>query len=138
DSSLDGRIQVNAFTYQTTNPQIYAGGDAVSGPSTAAEAMGMAKKAAEAIDQALMGENRFPRLFRKFDYKNEIPVNTMETLTITTEKIPFEQRRGNFQEVTRGYTGEQALKEVQRCLRCDIKYSSNTQEKKNDDEYHNR
>lgn len=138
DSSLDGRIQVNAFTYQTTNPQIYAGGDAVSGPSTAAEAMGMAKKAAEAIDQALMGENRFPLLFRKFDYKNEIPVHTMETLTITTEKIPFEQRRGNFQEVTRGYTGEQALKEVQRCLRCDIKYSSNTQEKKNDDEYHNR
>ncbi len=117
----DGRLQVNPFSFETTRPKIYAGGDAVSGPSTAAEAMGLARKAAEAIDYALTKEKRFDVLFKKFDYKNIVPVDPKVMPKNTSKKINLKERVGNFQEISLGYTGEQAHNEVNRCLRCDIK-----------------
>ena len=121
DMTSDGRIIINPFTYQTTNPKIYAGGDAVVGPSTAAEAMGMAKKAAKSIDLALMNEIRFPVLFRNFEYQNSIPINPKKNPKNISYKLPVKERIGSFQEVDFGYTGEQARNEVNRCLRCDVK-----------------
>lgn len=119
--TTDGRLIVDPFTFQTSNPKIYAGGDAVTGPSTAAEAMGMAKKAAESIDLALMKEKRFHLLFRDFKYKNLIPMNPKVSPKNRSGKLSVKERIGNFQEVEVGYTGEQARNEVNRCLRCDVK-----------------
>lgn len=73
--SNDGRVVINPFSQETSRKKIFAGGDAVTGPSTAAEAMGMAKKAAESIDLVLMQEKRFYRLFREFTYRNIVPVD---------------------------------------------------------------
>ena len=117
----DGRIFVDPFTYRTSIPKIYAGGDAVTGPATAAEAMGMAKKAAKSIDFDLMQENRFYKLFRAFEYSNNIPVNPKKSPKNKSEKLTVKERIGNFQEVEIGYSGEQARNEVNRCLRCDVK-----------------
>jgi NADPH-dependent glutamate synthase beta subunit-like oxidoreductase len=117
----DGRLQVDPFTFQTSLPKVYAGGDAVSGPSTAAEAMGMAKKAAEAIDFYLMKEKRFHVLSKKFSYQNLVPLNPVESAKNISEKLKVGERTGNFLEVALGYTGEQAHNEVNRCLRCDVK-----------------
>ena len=117
----DGRLIIDPFTFQTSNPKIYSGGDAVTGPSTAAEAMGMAKKAAESIDLALMKEKRFHLLFREFQYKNLIPLNPKVSPKNKSGKLSVKERIGNFQEVEIGYTGEQARNEVERCLRCDVK-----------------
>ncbi|MCE5300376.1 MAG: proton-conducting membrane transporter, partial [Spirochaetia bacterium] len=111
----------NRFTYQTSNQKIYAGGDAVTGPATAAEAMGIAKTAAEAIDLALTGERRFSKLFYKFDYKNEVPLKPEGGSNTKPKKLPVKERVTNFQEVLSGYSGEQALREAVRCLRCDVK-----------------
>jgi NADH-quinone oxidoreductase subunit F len=117
----DGRIMVEPFSYRTSRPKVFAGGDAVSGPSTAAEAMGMARKAAEAIDFALMREKRFDNLFQKFDYKNVIPVETSNQMMNKSPKLNISERKGNYLEVSLGYSGEQARNEVNRCLRCDVK-----------------
>lgn len=117
----DGRLIIDPFTFQTSHPNIYSGGDAVTGPSTAAEAMGMAKKAAESIDLALMKEKRFHLLFREFQYKNVIPLNPKVSPKNKSGKLSVKERIGNFQEVEIGYTGEQARNEVERCLRCDVK-----------------
>jgi len=117
----DGRLIIDPFTFQTSNPKIYSGGDAVTGPSTAAEAMGMAKKAAESIDWVLMKEKRFHLLFREFQYKNLIPLNPKVSPKNKSGKLSVKERIGNFQEVEIGYTGEQARNEVERCLRCDVK-----------------
>jgi len=121
EATKDGRLIVDPFTFQTSRPKIFAGGDAVSGPATAAEAMGMAKKAAESIDFALMKEKRFHLLFREFEYKNVVPMYPKKSRMNVSEKLSVKERTGNFQEVAVGYTGEQARDEVNRCLRCDVR-----------------
>lgn len=117
----DGRINVNRFSFQTSEPKIYAGGDAVSGPATAAEAMGMAKMAAAAIDRVLMNEDRFHLLSRKFDYGDKVPVNPRPCTGNVARKLSVRDRVNNFNEISFGFTGEQARNEVERCLRCDVR-----------------
>jgi len=121
ETTKDGRLIVDPFTHQTSIPRVYAGGDAVTGPATAAEAMGMAKKAAESIDFDLMNEKRYHKLFRTFEYKNLVPVDPKKSAKNQSEKLSVKERIGNFQEVEVGYTGEQARNEVNRCLRCDVR-----------------
>ena len=115
-----GKVQINAFTGQTNHPGVFAGGDAVTGPSTAAEAMGMAKKAAASIDEYLMEQKRFNQLFRTFIYRNTVPANPTKTPKNVSYKLAVKDRTGNFLEVDGGYTGLQARAEVSRCLRCDV------------------
>jgi len=117
----DGRLIINPFTHQTSVPKVFAGGDAVTGPSTAAQAMGMARKAAESIDFILMKEKRFHLLFRDFNYSNKVPLNPKMSPKNVAYKLAVGERVGNFHEVDGGFTGEQARNEVNRCLRCDVK-----------------
>ncbi len=132
--SKDGRIIVDPFTLRSTNPKFFASGDAVTGPATAAEAMGQAKAAAAALDEALMGESdrsalrdrsgyspRFESLFRKFEYAMEIPRQISKAKMNRAKMLPPEERRGNFIEISQGYSGEQARSEAERCLRCDVR-----------------
>jgi NADPH-dependent glutamate synthase beta subunit-like oxidoreductase len=121
NTTSDGRLLVNAFTLQTNLPKVYAGGDAVTGPSTAAEAMGMGRKVAELIDKNLMKEDRFDKLFVEFEYQNNIPLNPKMSPKNKSYKLAVDQRKGNFLEVEFGFTGEQAHNEVNRCLRCDVR-----------------
>jgi NADH-quinone oxidoreductase subunit F len=117
----DGRIRVHPFTFQTSLDKVFAGGDAVMGPATAAEAMGMGKRAAESIDFILMNEKRFQLLSKEFEYKNAVPTDIKKSPKNAPSKLPVKDRIGNFHEVSAGYTGEQALNEVNRCLRCDVR-----------------
>jgi NADH-quinone oxidoreductase subunit F len=116
----DGTLQVQASTFRAA-PGIYAGGDAVSGPATAAEAMGMAKRAAAAIDAELMGASRFDRLSRRFDYQDAVPSEPRGGGMNRSERLPVARRLGNFEEVLSGYSESQAKCEASRCLRCDVK-----------------
>jgi NADH-quinone oxidoreductase subunit F len=101
--------------------KVYAGGDAVTGPATVSEAMGLARQAAEAIDIDLMKEKRFHRLFRDFKYKDEVIPEPEGGKKIDPKKLPAKERISSFQEVLAGYSGEEALHEAARCLRCDVK-----------------
>lgn len=83
--------------------------------------MGIALTTAEAIDVDLMKERRFSKLYRKFDYANEVPLKPEGGKNSRPKRLPVKDRVSNFQEVLSGYTGEQALREASRCLRCDIK-----------------
>jgi NADH-quinone oxidoreductase subunit F len=122
----DGRIEVDPFGLRTANPKFFAAGDAVTGPATAAEAMGQAKSVVPSIDAALIGDaaeakRRFESLFRLFDYAMEVPLETSKAKMSRAKRIPTEERRGNFIEISQGYTGEQARIEAERCLRCDVR-----------------
>ncbi|MHC4551308.1 MAG: glutamate synthase subunit beta [Planctomycetota bacterium] len=50
---LDGRGNIVADNFQTTNPKVFAAGDAVSGASLIVRAIDAGRKAAEAVDQYL-------------------------------------------------------------------------------------
>ena len=121
ETNKNGTLKANPFTFRTTNDKFYAIGDAVTGPATAAEAMGIALTTAEAIDLDLMKERRFSKLYVKFNYKNEVPLKPENGMNAKPKRLPVRDRVNNFQEVLSGYTGEQALREASRCLRCDIK-----------------
>lgn len=117
----NGAIKVQQPSGRTNLPRVYAGGDAVTGPATVSEAMGLARRTAETIDLDLMKERRFQKLFREFTYKDEVELEPEETRKIDPKKIPVKERLSSFQEVLTGYTGEEALLEATRCLRCDVK-----------------
>ncbi len=121
ECARNGTVRIDGFTLKTNVPTIYAVGDAVTGPATASEAMGLAKRAAQAIDKALTGEDRFRRLFREFNYGMGVPVNPTKCSNVTVRHIPVVARRGNFMEITQGYSGQQAHSESLRCLRCDVR-----------------
>jgi NADH-quinone oxidoreductase subunit F len=128
----DGRVTVDPFSFATANAKFYSAGDAVMGPATAAGAMGQAKAAAAAIDAALMPAEgaavadktataRFQSLFRRFEYAMEIPLTPAKAKMNRARFLPPEERRGNFVEISQGFTGEQARFEAERCLRCDVR-----------------
>jgi NADH-quinone oxidoreductase subunit F len=125
----DGRIMVDPFRFTAADPKFFAAGDAVSGPATAAEAMGQAKRAAAAIDAALMSveagaeavEARFESLFRKFQYEMKVPLEPAKAKMNRARQLSPKERQGNFVEISQGFTGEQARIEAERCLRCDVR-----------------
>ena len=117
----DGRVKADTYSLRSTNPKVYACGDAAMGPATAAEAMGQARTVSEVLDEALMGEKRFEKLFRSFEYKMEVPVKLTKAKMTKAIFIPVDARKSNFMEISLGYTGEQARIEAERCLRCDVR-----------------
>ena len=116
-----GNLSIGRYSFKTNLQGVYAIGDVVTGPSTAAEAMGYAKDAASVIDYDLTGKRRFATLFAEFSYSNEIPTEREAFHPIAPRHLKISERRGNFSEVNRGYLGEQARLEASRCLRCDIR-----------------
>jgi NADH-quinone oxidoreductase subunit F len=93
----------------------------ISGPSTAAEAMGHGKEVARIIDHELMGVDRFALLFSTFTYDTSLAKTLYEGKSIEGGKLSIRERSRSFEEVNKGYSGRQARMEAGRCLRCDIK-----------------
>jgi len=89
--------------------------------STAVEAMAHGKDAANAIDTALMGENRFAKLFKRFAYVMEVPMKPAKAKKQTGAKLSVKSRWKNFKEISRGLSEMQVHLETLRCLRCDVK-----------------
>ena len=118
-----GNACIERYSYKTNLEDVYAIGDLVTGPATAAEAMGYAKDAAGVIDYDLTGKRRFSSLFETFSYSNEPPEEVQACKSIAPRHLKVLERKGNFSEVNRGYLGEQARLEASRCLRCDIRYT---------------
>jgi NADH-quinone oxidoreductase subunit F len=117
----DGTAKVERFNLQTNLGKIYAGGDLVRGPSTAVEAMSDGKKAARSIDLVLSKEDRFFRLFHKFNYSCAVPLENKATKKQESAKLEINKRRNNFKEVALGLSPKQAGIEAGKCLRCDVK-----------------
>ena len=118
-----GNACIERYSYKTNIEGVYAIGDLVTGPSTAAEAMGYAKDAAQVIDYEITGKRRFSSLFETFNYSNEPPEEIPAGNSIAPRHLKVGERKGNFAEVNRGYLGEMARLEASRCLRCDIRYA---------------
>jgi NADH-quinone oxidoreductase subunit F len=119
--SKRGHLEVKPYLYETNQEHVWAIGDVINGPSTAAEAMGQGKEVARLIDRRLSGEDRFAQLFTTFSYEQTVGKTLYEGKAINAEKLPVAARSGSFEEVNKGYTGRQARMEAGRCLRCDVK-----------------
>ena len=123
-----GDIEINGKTSQTTEMNIFAGGDCVTGPATVIQAVGAGRRAAESIDGFLMKGYVHEA---NVDYScsrgsmEELPKWEFEQFPeLTRAKMPslsVSQRVTNFNEVELGLTEDAAREEARRCLRCGCK-----------------
>ncbi len=118
----DGTIKVNKKG-QTSIPHVFAGGDVASGPATVIKAVGAGQRIAESIDQFLTGENGkvYPwRIHKPADVPFDPDAEPVDLPLVRPKRIPLQKRIKSFEEVEQGYTEEMAIKEANRCLRCDM------------------
>lgn len=121
----DGTIKVNRFTLETSRGSFYAGGDVITGASNVSNAMAGGKQAARAIDERLMGEHRWEKLFPEFEYSRAVPGEPSLTRRHTARHLPVDARKHSQDEVVSVLNATEALEESRRCLRCDLRPSWN-------------
>jgi heterodisulfide reductase subunit A len=121
-----GTLVVNAHTMQTRLPHVFAGGDAVTGPATAIEAVAAAHQAVEAIHRFLNHEDlelyaeqmeMQPSPGRNWQ---EIPDNVPNQTRIKSRHLDAQVRGMSFEEVELGFSEEEAQREAKRCLNCGV------------------
>lgn len=117
-------VRVRGYTQQTNIPDVFAGGDAVTGPSTVVEAIGGGKRAAMAI-HAYLRNQPLPRksLPRPRRMVAPIKMNYHEKAFIQRQEIPLidlDRRMNTFDQVEIGLDEKAALQEARRCMRCDV------------------
>ncbi|MDO5132901.1 MAG: NAD(P)-binding protein [Eubacteriales bacterium] len=95
---------------------VFSGGDCVTGPSTAINAIAAGQVAAYNIDEYLGYHHKIPGTAV---VPPAMPNRCVPTGRAEIEEVdPFE-RRQNFEEVEVPMTPEEAMREAGRCLRCD-------------------
>jgi len=117
----EGTIIVDRFTYETSRRNFYAGGDVITGASNVSNAMSCGKQAAQKMDERLMGESRWERIFPDFEYSRAVPGEPSLSRRHTACAVPAAVRVHSQQEVVAGLDPQEALDESRRCLRCDLR-----------------
>ncbi len=112
-----GTMKVDPLTLQTHDNDIFAGGDAVTGPKTVIEAIAAGKRSAISIGRYLRGEDLSEG--REKEWKAVEEVSTEGYDRMPRERMPVlapEVRTRNFDEVQLGFTEEQVRKEARAAL----------------------
>jgi len=140
-------IQVDDWTFQTEDPRVFAGGDAVLGAQTVIQAVAQGKKAAWSMDAYLRGTDMaevsqslaelkatpfFHALSAKTDLDPRIsrmaelpPVFIDMTTDVTHPSPPAEMpklgpdaRTTNFEQIELGFSEAEAVRGAELCLDC--------------------
>ncbi|MBN1234268.1 MAG: FAD-dependent oxidoreductase [Candidatus Coatesbacteria bacterium] len=118
-------IVVDENSLSTDEKGIYAGGDAVTGPKAAIDAIAHGLKAAKSIDRFLKGGNgsgNAREFLSRKDAFGDISMlefeNTEKMKKEEMQELEPELRIKSFKEVELGYTSKQAERESSRCLEC--------------------
>jgi NADPH-dependent glutamate synthase beta subunit-like oxidoreductase len=114
-----GTMIVDPVTLQTDDPDIFAGGDAVTGPRTIIEAIAAGQQAAESIDRYIRGLS----LCADRDTKWQAITATQKETYDPAPRLQMpclrpQQRVQSFDEVRTGFTEDMAVQEAKRCISC--------------------
>jgi len=120
-----GVLVTDHETFRTTEKNLYAAGDYLSGPTTVIEAIAMGRRAAESIARDLAGhpfrvslvrmeETQITDRHRTWDF---IPKQEMPTITPVEDRLGEKDR-----EVEAGLSKEAAHEESRRCYLCYLHY----------------
>jgi len=113
-------IAVDPVSGQSSVPWVFAGGDAVSGPSSVVEAVGAGERAAVGMDEYLTGEKHaFWREYAEVDTPFDPDADPLMHPRAELEVIEVTKRHGNFEEVETVWKESVAIAQAKRCLRCD-------------------
>ncbi|MEN6440369.1 MAG: FAD-dependent oxidoreductase, partial [Syntrophobacter sp.] len=114
-----------AESLQTNEPDIFAGGDAVTGPKVAIEAIAAGKHAAVSIHRYLRGDNLMLGREGEFKFKainkNDLDFSGYDRIPRQrAAQVGPEARAKSFADTSVGITEEQVRKEAERCLGCGV------------------
>lgn len=120
------RLVVDPDLMTTNIEGVFAGGDVVTGPQTAIQAIAAGRRAAYSMDQYLRGKKieKLPQMYNHVKAKKLQDMDKKEYEHYEKKekiKMPMlskEERKHNFKEVELGFTEEQAREEAKRCLSC--------------------
>lgn len=121
DVSERDYIVVDPQTMMTCIPGVFAGGDCVSGPGIAIEAVAQARQAVECINGFLAGQEvrlEKPYLVEQKDLTQEDFAHEPKIARIPTPVLEPQARKDNFRQVTLSMTEAEARAEASRCLEC--------------------
>ncbi|MEE9610115.1 MAG: NAD(P)-binding protein, partial [Desulfatiglandales bacterium] len=114
-------MNVDPLTLQTDDPDIFAGGDAVTGPKTVIEAIEAGKQAAISIDRFIRGVDLREGREKEWEAVQEVRTEGYDRIPRTQmPRLEVEQRLESFEEVQLGFTQEQTVAEAKKCLACGI------------------
>lgn len=119
----NGGALANKLTYQTSEPDIFVGGDVYTGPKFAIDAIAAGREGAVSLHRYVhehctltIGRNR--RDFIEMDKEN-IKVETYDS---SSRQIPpkadVKEQAKTFRDLSQSLTEEQVKKETSRCLSC--------------------
>ena len=119
----NGGSLANKLTYQTSEPDIFVGGDVYTGPKFAIDAIAAGREGAVSLHRYVhehctltIGRNR--RDFIELDKEN-IKVETYDS---SSRQIPpkadIKEQAKTFRDLSQSLTEEQVKKETSRCLSC--------------------
>jgi NADPH-dependent glutamate synthase beta subunit-like oxidoreductase len=116
-----GWITVDEATGATSEEGVFAGGDITNRLGTVTEAIGLGRKAANAMDYHLRGEE-IPKVFpAKIVKSDTMALNYYaESARVAKSHIPVDQRKDNFNEVVSTWTDDQTKEESARCMSCGL------------------
>lgn len=119
-----GLIITDEETQETGRQGVYAGGDAAAEPGALIHAVAAGRRAAAAIDRTLGGTGEIEEVLFERGAPDQYVGRNEGFAAWPREKVPeieVSRRHQGFQEVALGFTDEQALKEANRCLQCDLR-----------------
>lgn len=127
DSKIDinpnKTIKADSFTLQTAEEDVFAGGDAMTGPKFAIDAIAMGKEAAISIHRFVqpgqsltIGRDR--RAYHALDKENLVIEGYDNTPRQRTSHVDGSTAKASFRDLRETFTEEQMRIETERCLSC--------------------
>ena len=124
-----GLPRLNEATYQSTNPQVFFGGDSALGPKNIIWAVAHGHEAAISIDRFCNGSDLMDRPapivnlvsqkmgIHEWTYDNDVSQLSRHRVPLVEKKIALKDIKV---EVEVGFDQKLAFEEAQRCLNCDV------------------
>lgn len=121
----NGTIKVNGKTLETSMPAVFAGGDAVTGPSMIVQAIGQGKRAAFYIDRYLRGQR-----LDSVSFDEKLSIADRESIItrvksrislrqpVEIKQKPVDECVSSFKEVEVTMSEDEARYSANRCLDC--------------------
>jgi len=119
-----GTLEADSATLATGKAGVFAAGDAVTGTTSAIEAIAAGRQAAISIDRYLGGNGEINEKLIDTEAPNPFfgrEEDFADRLRAPMPCLPVEQRLGSFDEVELGFDEAKSIDEASRCLQCDTR-----------------
>ncbi len=118
--SQGNTIQVDPDTLATSREGVFAGGDLISGPASVIAAIASGRQVASSIDKYLGGSGEIEEILVPPEGEVTPLGEAEEEPRVEVPALPVGERLKGFSQVELGLDEKTAVKEANRCLRCDL------------------